>query len=47
MTVTMVTVQLSTMNAGGAPYVQIASAGDGHYAQLAQHVHRAMDHISE
>ena len=30
-----------------SPYVQVASAGDGHYVQLAQHVHHAMDHISE
>ena len=47
MTVTMVTVQLSTMNSGGAPYVQVASAGNGHYVRLAQHVHHVMDHISE
>ena len=47
MTVTIVTVQLPTMNSAGAPYVQVASAGDGHYVQLAQHVHHATNHISE
>ena len=28
-------------------YVLVALAGDGHYIQLAQHVHHAMDHISD
>ena len=30
-----------------SPYVQVALAGDGHYVQLAQHVHHVMDHINE
>ncbi len=32
---------------GSLPYVLVALAGDGHYVQFAQHVHHAMDHISE
>ena len=32
---------------GSLLYVLVALAGDGRYVQLAQHVHHAMDHISE
>ena len=32
---------------GSLLYVLVALTGDGHYVQLAQHVHHAMDHISE
>ena len=35
------------VNREASPYVQVASAGDGHYVQLAEHVHYVMDHISE